>query len=123
HANPGCGASCGAFFRPHIAVELAEQGISVFLRPIGQMLDEILNLLPSCFAQGLRPAEVSRIGLDQSGIKLMLADDLVEAVANFGAAVIAIGRLWREFLRISGRLRRFREGPDLLRGAVADAVW
>src|SRR5207302_1225221 len=91
-------------------------------RPVRQVRDEVFNLLAGGFAQGLRPTEVDGVSLDQGGIQLVLADDLAQTVADFGAAVIAIGRLWREFLRISGGLRSFSEGPDLLCGADADAV-
>src|SRR3954469_9777747 len=57
-ASPGSGASCCTFLRRHIAVELAEQGITILLGPIGQMLDEVLNLLTRSFAKRLRAAEI-----------------------------------------------------------------
>ena len=54
----------------------------------------------------------------------MLTNELAKAVANFGAAVVAVSicRLGREFLRLAGGLRRFGEGTDFLDGADADAV-
>jgi hypothetical protein len=45
-------ASCGTFLIVGIAVQLAEQGIAVFLGPIGQMGDEGFDLLASGFAKG-----------------------------------------------------------------------
>src|SRR5205823_13035174 len=72
-------ASCRTSFGWQIAVELAEQGISIFFGPIRQVRNEVLNLLSGGFPQGLGAAEVRRIGLHQDGIELMLADDLAEA--------------------------------------------
>ena len=37
--------------RSEVAVELAEQGIAVFFGPVGQVLDEVLDLLAGCLAQ------------------------------------------------------------------------
>src|SRR5207302_7845728 len=99
--DPESAASSGTFFRAEIAVELAEQGIAVLLRPLSQLSDEVLNLLASGVAQSLGPAKISRIGLDQVGIELMLANDLAEAVADFGAAAVPIRRLWRKLFRLS----------------------
>jgi hypothetical protein len=77
-------ASCGTFFRREITVELAEQGISVLLGPVGQVGDEVLDLLACSFAQGLGPAEVGGVCLDQIGVELVLADELAEAVRTLG---------------------------------------
>ena len=44
-ADLECGASSSTFLAAEIAVELAEQGIAVFLGPIGQMGDEVFDLL------------------------------------------------------------------------------
>ena len=52
------------------------------------MRDEVLDLFAGGIAKRLDGAEVGRIGLDQVGIELMLADDLAEAVANLRAAVV-----------------------------------
>ena len=51
------------------------------------MLDEVFHLLAGGFAKSLDAAEIGRIGLDQVGIELMLADDLAKAVANLRAAM------------------------------------
>ena len=67
------------------------------------MRDEVFDLLAGGVAKGLDAAEVGRIGLDQVGIELMLANELAKAVANLRAAVaISVGRLRRELLRLSG---------------------
>src|SRR5438094_6402723 len=58
----------------------------------------------------------------QGGIKLMLADELAQAVPDFGAAVTPVDRLWRELLRLSRGLSSLREGPDFLDRADTDAV-
>ena len=62
-------ASCRIFLVYRIAVELAEQGIAVFFGPVGQMGDEGFDLLTGCFAEGLGPAEVDRVELDEVGIQ------------------------------------------------------
>jgi hypothetical protein len=63
--------------------------------------DEAFDLLASGFAQGLSATKIDGVGLDQVGIELMLADQLAEAVADFGTAVVsvlAIDRLGWELL-------------------------
>jgi hypothetical protein len=65
-----------------IAVELANQGVFVFGGPVRDMVDEVLDLLPAGLFQGLHPAVIDGVGLDQDGIELMLADELAEAVAG-----------------------------------------
>ena len=84
-----------------IAVELAEQGIAVLLGPVGEVRDEVLDLFARGFPKRFHPAEIGRIGLDQVGIQLMLADDLAEPIADCATAAVAVGRLWRELLRLS----------------------
>ena len=108
--------------RSYIAVQLAEHGISVFLGPISQMLDKILNLLPSCFAQGFCAAEVGGVSLHQGGIQPVLADDLAQAVADLGAAAVPICWLGGEFLWLPRGLLGFGKGSDLLDRADADTV-
>jgi len=56
--------SCCTFFLAEIAVELAEQGVAVFLGPVGQVNDKILDLLARCLAQGLDSAEIGCVRLD-----------------------------------------------------------
>ena len=83
-------ASCCTFLIYGIAVELAEQGIAVFLGPVGQVGDEGFDLFAGGFAEGFGAAEIDGVGLDQVGIELVLADQLAEAVADFGAAVVSV---------------------------------
>ena len=63
--------------------------------------DARLDLLTGSVAQGLGAAEVRGVGLHQSGIELMLTDDLTEAVAYLRATVISVGWLWWKLLRFS----------------------
>src|ERR1039458_4763591 len=88
------------------------------------MRDEGFYLFASRIAKRLDAAEIRSVGLDQVGIEFVLADELAKAVANLRAAVIAIaiGRLRRKLLRVSGGLWRLGEGPDLLNRTDADAV-
>ena len=118
-------ASCRTFLAAEVAVELAEQGIAVFLGPVGEVGEERFDLFARGFAEALGPTEIDRVGLDQVGIELMLADQLAEAVADFGTAVVSvfsIDRLGRELLRLSGGRSRCGKRPDLLDRADADAV-
>jgi len=58
--------------------------------------------------------EISGVGFDQIGIELMLADQLAEAVANFGAVVVsvlAIDRLGWDLLRLPGGRGRSCNDP------------
>jgi hypothetical protein len=63
-------ASCCTFLVYGIAIELAEQGIAVFLGPVGQVDDERFNLLTGRFAEGFGAAEVDGIGLNQVGMPM-----------------------------------------------------
>src|SRR4029077_15140965 len=104
------GASCCTFFVWWITIELAEQGIAVFLGPVGQVGDEGLDLLTGSFAEGFGAAEVDGVGLDEVGIELMLADQLAEAVADFGSAIVsvfAVYSLGRKPFRLPGRRSGF----------------
>jgi hypothetical protein len=58
-------------FANALAVEPAEQGIAVFLGPVGQVDDERFNLLSGGFAEGFGSAEIDRIGLDEVGVELV----------------------------------------------------
>ena len=88
-----------------IAVELAEQGVAVFLGPVGQVRDKTFDLFAGGLAEGFGAAEIDGVGLDEVGIELVLADQLTEAVANLGAAVVSVlsvDRLRRKLLRLPG---------------------
>ena len=78
------------------------------------MNDEGFDLLAGSLTEGLGPAEIDRVGLDQVGIELVLADQLAEAVANFGAVVVsvlAIDRLGWDLLRLPGGRGRSCNDP------------
>ena len=51
------------------------------------MGDEVFDLFAGGIAKAFRAAEIDRVGLDEVGIKLMLANDLAEAVTDLRAAV------------------------------------
>jgi len=78
--------------------------------------------LAGSFAKGLGPAEIDGVGLDEVGIELMLADDLAEAVADFRAAVVPVGGLRREVLRVPGERSGVGKRTNPLDRADADAV-
>jgi hypothetical protein len=104
-------------------MEPAKQSIAVFLGPIGEVGDEVLDLLAGGIAQGLHATEIGRIGLDQGGIELMLANQLVEAITDRPASAVpvAIGGL-RRLLGLWTRSGLTSEGTDLLDRADADAI-
>jgi len=68
--------------------------------------DECFKLLAGGLAEAFGSAEVDSVGLHQVGIELVLADQLAEAVANFGTAVVSVisilssDRLRRKLLRL-----------------------
>src|SRR5437870_1721621 len=86
------------------------------------MRDEVLDLRAGSLAQGLRPAEVDGVSFHKGGIKLMLADDLAEAVADLGTTVVPVSRLWRDLARLRLRLGRLADRTDLLDRADPDPV-
>jgi hypothetical protein len=67
---------------------------------------KVLDLFTRGLAQGFCPAEVHGIRLHQVRIKLMLPDDLAEAIAKLGPAVVSVSGLGRKFSRLPLRLRR-----------------
>ena len=101
-----------------VAVELADQSIAVLLGPVGQLLDEVLDLFPARLSEGLRSAEVDGVGLDEFGIEFVLTDNLAETVSHLraGSISVSIGVLGRKLLI------RTRDRPDLLDRADADAI-
>src|SRR6266550_4239252 len=106
-------ASCRTSFGWQIAVELAEQGIAVFLDPIRQMNYKSFDLLTLRFTQSFDSAIIRGVGLHQVGIEPMLANDLAKAVADSGTAVVPVGRLRRELVRLLLRLRWRGKRTDL----------
>ena len=70
------------------------------------MSDEGFDLLPGGLAEGFGAAELDSVGLGEVGTELMLADQLTEAVADLGAAIVSpvlpINLLGWELLRPRG---------------------
>jgi hypothetical protein len=68
--------------------------------------DKAFDLFAGGFPEALGAAEIDGVGLHKVGIELVLTDQLAEAVANFGSAVISIvsilciDRLRRKLLRL-----------------------
>src|SRR6478672_588919 len=88
-AGQGSDVSCCTFCSK-VAVQLAEESVLVLHRPIGQVVDELLHLLPVSVFQCLGAAEVDGVGLDQNRIELVLTDQLAEPVAELGFCFPAI---------------------------------
>jgi len=106
-----------------VAVELAEQSISVFFSPIRQTGNEVLDLLAGGIAQGFHPAEIGGIGFDQGGIELVLADDLAKAITNLGHAItVSVRGLRGNFARASRILERARRRSNLFNRANTNAI-
>ena len=105
-----------------IAVELAEQGIAVFLGPVRQVRDEGFYLFTGSIAKRLDAAEVCRIRLDQVGIELMLTDDLAESIANGATMPFPFVGCGGNFFDSGDGWGRFGDGPDFFDRADADPV-
>jgi hypothetical protein len=75
-----------------VAVELADEGIAVLLGPVGELLDEVLDLLACGLAESFRATKVDGVGLHQFGIELVLADDLAEAVADRAPGIVPVAK-------------------------------
>src|SRR6202035_5322343 len=94
----------------------------IFLGPIRQVRDEVLDLLTGGLTQGLHPAEIGRIRLDQSGVELMLSNQLAETIADRATPVtVSVFRL-RQLLGLRARSSLTSEGADLFYRADADSV-
>src|SRR5208283_4988433 len=83
-----------------VAVELAEQGIAVFLSCISELLNEAFDLLAGGVFEGFGTAEINGVGFYKLGIELVLADDLAEPVADLvtGAVAVSVGIPGRKFM-------------------------
>src|SRR5664280_648278 len=110
-----------------VAVELAEQSITVLLGRLGKLLNEAFNLLTSGVFEGFGTAEIDSIGFHQFGIEFVLADDLAEPVADLVtsttiAVPVSVGILgWK--LTLIGSPRRWTGiRADLLDRADANAI-
>ena len=92
---------------------------------VGKVGDEGFHLFAGAFAKGLGSAEIDRVRFDEVSVELVLADQLAEAVADFGTAVVpvlSVDRLGRKLLRLSRGGNWFGERADLFDRADADAV-
>src|SRR5439155_26549194 len=114
-------ASCRTSFGWQITVQLAEQGIAVFLGPVTEMGNEVLDLLAGSLTQSFDSAKIRGITLHQIRVELMLADDLAETVAHLGSAIIPVSRL-RGLFRLRGEVSRFGKRSYFLHRADTDAI-
>src|SRR5256885_16083145 len=85
------------------------------------MRNEVFDLFACGFTQSFGAAEVRGVDLHQSGVELMLADDVAEPGANLGAAVVLIRWLRRRPPRFPRRMLRLGRGSNLRGRATADA--
>ena len=124
--RPGSDASRDHLLFPQIAVELANQGVLVLGGPVGDVVNEVFDLLPAGLFEGLYPAEIDSVRLNQDRIELMLPDKLAKAVAKEVLAVstVAADGLWGPLavVAIVIRCERARKGSNFLHRADADAV-
>src|ERR1700730_8956556 len=89
----GCDVSFrGLLLRPGIAIKVAEKGFAIVRGSFGQMVDKCFDLLATCIAQGGGSAVIGGVGLYQTGVEPVLADQEAEAVAEPRLAVmVAVG--------------------------------
>ena len=89
HADQGLGVSClHLLLHWAIAIELAEQRITVPSCPIGEVRDERLDLSLAGVAERWGTAIISGIGLHEAGIEPVLADQQAELVAEARLTVL-----------------------------------
>jgi hypothetical protein len=115
----------GALFDTWVAVELAEQGIAVPTCPVGEVLDELLDLGAGRFFERTGAAVVHGISLDECRIELVLAYQLAQTVADPRAAIAipsGLARLRWPPARLSQRFCIAITNSEFLDRAEADAV-
>src|SRR5207244_3064799 len=95
------------FFLAGVAVELAKQSVTILLGPVREVRNKVFDLVACGFAEGFGAAEIDSVGLDEVGIQLVLADELAETVADLGAAVVPVGRLYGNLLPLRWGLPLF----------------
>ena len=71
-----------------IAVEVTEKGFAIVRGSFGQVVDEGFDLLSTGIAEGGGSAVVSGIGLHETGVEPMLADQEAETVAETRLTVL-----------------------------------
>src|SRR6266567_826168 len=79
--------------RTLIAVQLAEQGISILLCPVGEMSDEAFDPLARGFAHSFRATEIDGVSFHQLRVESVLANNLTQTVANARAITISIASM------------------------------
>ena len=84
-----------------IAIELADEPVTIFGGALGQMVDEGFNLIASRISQSGGAAIVGGIGLDEASIEMVLANQQAEAVAEARLAAL------RTFISVRGNLAMF----------------
>src|ERR1017187_8281391 len=122
-----CVSSCYLLAWRRVAVELAEQAITIFLGRLGKLLHETFDLLASGVFEGFGTAEIDSIGFHQFGIEFVLADDLAEPVADLVtstpiAVSVSVGILGRKLTLIGSPRHRTGIRSDLLDRADTDAI-
>src|ERR1022692_1761816 len=108
-----------------VAVELAEQAITVLLGRISKLLHEAFDLLAGGVFEGLGTAEVDGIGFHQLGIELVLTYDLTETVTDLVTCTtiaVPVGILGWKLTLIGSPRHRTRIRSHLLNRADADAI-
>src|ERR1700722_1171897 len=85
-----------------IAVELADQPVSIFGGTLGQMVDEGFDLLSAGIPQGGGSAIIGGIGLHEPSIELVLTDQEAEPIAKPRLAVLVEVISVRGSLALSG---------------------
>ena len=78
---------------------MAEQGVPIFAGPVGQVSDEVFDLLTGGFPKSLGAAEIDGVGLDQVRVELVLTNQLAKAVTDSGTAVVSINGMDPQFRR------------------------
>jgi hypothetical protein len=112
-------------FDPWVAVELAEQGIAVPACPVGEVLDELLDLGAGRFLERTGAAVVDGVSFDEFGFELVLADELAQAITDAGATgavSVAIAGLRRPFIRFEEWFAVAIANSEFFHGAEADSV-
>ena len=79
----GCDVSFrGLLLRPGIAIKVAEKAFAIARSSFGQVVNEGFDLVSACIAQGRSSAVIGGIGLHQTGVEPMLADQEAESVTE-----------------------------------------
>ena len=107
-----------------VAVELADQPVAIFGGALGQIVDKGFDLISAGISQGGGATVVGGIGLHEASIKLVLANQQAEAVAEARLAVVVAIVSVRGRVALIRRCRRVGSGgpAEFLDRTEADAV-